>query len=169
MPDLLVKLYALPDCEAARRDLEVQHGIVVRRALPPERRSVVRWVERLFGDQWASEVEVAFGRTPPACVIAVRDQEILGFAVYDVTFRGFLGPIGTDPRVRGQGVGRVVLLCALRELWHLGFAYAIVGAAGPVDFFRRVAGAEVIPDSEPGPYRGILRPGSGGMAPPEPD
>ncbi len=158
MPDLLVKLYELPDVEEARRRLEARHGVVVRRALPPERREVVRWVARVFGDQWASEVEVAFGRTPPACVIAVRDQEILGFSVYDTTFRGFLGPIGTAPEARGMGIGRVVLLVALRELWHLGYAYAIVGAAGPVEFFQRVAGAQEIPESTPGPYRGILRP-----------
>ncbi len=158
MPDLLVKLYELEPCEPARRALREQTGIEVRRALPPERRRVVAWVERVFGDQWASEVEVAFGRTPPACVIAVRENEILGFSVYDTTFRGFLGPIGTAPEVRGQGVGRVVLLCALWELWHLGYAYAIVGAAGPVAFFERVAGATVIPGSVPGPYRGLLRP-----------
>ncbi len=165
MPDLLVKLYTLPSCEEPRQRLAARWGIEVRRAIPPERREVVRWVEQVFGDQWASEVEVAFGRTPPACVIAVKDQEIVGFSVYDTTFRGFLGPIGVDPRVRGQGVGRVLLLCALWELWHLGFAYAVIGAAGPVEFFHRVAGAEIIPGSAPGPYRGILRRRSRGDPP----
>ena len=40
-------------------------------------------------------------------------------------------------------------LHALREL---GYAYAIIGSAGPVDFYLRTLPAMLIPDSHPGIY-----------------
>ena len=32
----------------------------------------------------------------------------------------------------------------------MGYAYGIIFAAGPVDFYAKTVGATVIPDSEPG-------------------
>ena len=47
MPDMLVKLYTLDD-PRERINALGQEGIVIRRALPPERHHVVAWVrERL--------------------------------------------------------------------------------------------------------------------------
>jgi hypothetical protein len=37
-----------------------------------------------------------------------------------------------------------------------GYAYAIIGWAGPVAFFQKTVGATVIADSEPGSFRGML-------------
>jgi hypothetical protein len=39
----------------------------------------------------------------------------------------------------------------------MGYGYAVVGAAGAPEFFRRVAAATVIEDSTPGLYGGMLR------------
>jgi hypothetical protein len=38
-----------------------------------------------------------------------------------------------------------------------GYAYAIIGAAGPIAFYEQLVGATRIPGSRPGPYRGLLR------------
>ncbi len=40
----------------------------------------------------------------------------------------------------------------------VGYAYAVAGAVGAPEFFRRVAGATEIEGSTPGVYRDMLRP-----------
>jgi hypothetical protein len=37
-----------------------------------------------------------------------------------------------------------------------GYAYAVIGWAGPQEFYARLVGATVIEGSEPGIYRGPL-------------
>lgn len=156
MPDLLVKLYALPDLAPA---LAQQHAanIDIRRALAPEKHVVVDWVGRTFGNGWASECEVAFTRQPISCYIAVADQQPIGFACYDTTCKDFFGPTGVDPAWRGRNTGRALLLACLHDMAAQGYAYAIIGAAGPVEFYAKAVGAMVIDDSTPGIYRGLLR------------
>jgi hypothetical protein len=39
----------------------------------------------------------------------------------------------------------------------MGYVYAIIAAAGPVDFNRKTVGAIAIPDSEPGIYTDLLK------------
>ena len=34
----------------------------------------------------------------------------------------------------------------------MGYAYAIIGSAGPEDYYAKVCGAIAIPDSKPGIY-----------------
>ena len=41
----------------------------------------------------------------------------------------------------------------------LGYGYAIIGDVGPSAFYERTVGATLIPDSEPGVYAGLLKPG----------
>jgi len=38
-----------------------------------------------------------------------------------------------------------------------GYFYAVIGGVGPKEFYARTVGAVEIPDSTPGPYRGLLR------------
>jgi len=91
-----------------------------------------------------------------SCFIAVQDGKIIGFACYDVTAKGFFGPTGVTAEARGQGVGRALLLATLHGLAEMGYAYAIIGGAGPVDFYRKAVGAIEIEGSEPGIYRDWL-------------
>lgn len=152
MGDLLVKLYALPDPAPALERIR-EAGFSLRRPLAADRRAVVAWVENNFGDRWAGEVETAFGRTP-AAMHAAHDAEgrLVGFACHDVTFRGFFGPAGVAESARGHGVGSALLLVSLRALAQAGYAYAIIGGSGSDEFYRKVAGAVPVPDSDPGPY-----------------
>ncbi|HHW12752.1 MAG TPA: GNAT family N-acetyltransferase [Firmicutes bacterium] len=155
MPDLLVKLYELPALAPLQERL-LAAGIKLRHPLAFEKKAVVEWVNREFGAEWASECEVAFARQPISCFIAVQDGKIIGFACYDVTAKGFFGPTGVTAEARGQGVGRALLLAALHGLAEMGYAYAIIGGAGPVDFYRKAVGAIEIEGSEPGIYRDWL-------------
>jgi hypothetical protein len=40
---------------------------------------------------------------------------------------------------------------------HVGYGYAIIGGVGPVAFYQQAVGAQVIEDSTPGVYAGLLR------------
>lgn len=153
MPDMLVKLYELPDLVPA---LERAAGVTIRRGLAPEKHVVVDWVRQHFHEHWASECDVAFARQPVACFVAVENQTILGFACYDTTARGFFGPTGVSEETRGRGVGKALLLVCLHDMAAQGYGYAIIGGAGPVDFYANACNAVTIEGSWPGVYRGLL-------------
>jgi predicted N-acetyltransferase YhbS len=120
--------------------------------------SAVRgFVEENFSVSWADEVSIAFARQPITVFVATMDRELIGFAAYECTRRGFFGPMGVVERVHGKGVGKALLLAAMWSLREMGYVYAIVGAAGPVRFYQKTVGAIVIPDSEPGIYTDLLK------------
>ena len=155
MHDMLVKLYELPSLEAALAAASGQ-GVTVRRALAPEKPAVTAWVQAHFPVS-AAEVEIACTRLPIACFIALRGQQILGFACYDATARNFFGPEAVSEAERGRGLGRTLLLAALHAQRAQGYAYAIVGGVGPAEFYAKCVGATPIAGSSPGIYAGLLR------------
>lgn len=155
MPDMLVKLYELPPIEPVLERLKTA-GIIIRRPIPAEKHLICEWVRDQFGNGWYSECEVSFSRVPLACFIAQKENQLLGFACYDVVRRGFFGPTGVDETMRGQGAGLALLLACLHDMEAVGYGYGIIGAAGPVDFYKRI-GAVEIPDSWPGVYQNMLQ------------
>src|SRR5262249_30363455 len=128
MPDLLVKLYELKDHRAS-----LPAGVEVRRAFAAEKRSIATWVSKQFSGNWASECEVAFARQPVACFIATKGNDVLGFAVYDATARGFFGPTGVAEESRHKGIGSVLLNVTLKDMAAKGYAYAIIGSTKSIE------------------------------------
>lgn len=151
MPDLLVKLYELPDPSARLETLRRQ-GVRVRRVMAYEKAPVVSWVRERFGEGWAGECEVAFSRQPIACHIATREGRILGFSCHDATALGLFGPTGVEEAERGRGLGAALLLASLHAMAYRGYAYAVIGGAGSLGFYERVCGAAEIAGSTPGLY-----------------
>lgn len=156
MPDMLVKLYELPEKETLVRQL-ADAGITIRRGLPPEKHLVKAWVRDTFSAHWESEVDVAFSRQPVSCMIAVENERIVGFGCYEATNKNYFGPTGVDPSMRGKGVGKALLLACMHGLRDEGYAYAIIGGAGPTEFYSKTIGAIPIEGSVPGIYKGMLR------------
>ena len=152
---MLVRLYELPDTEDIYSSVE-QQGIVLRRARAYERHIVASWVAEHFSPKWESEVKVAFSRQPVTCYIATKDQQILGFACYETTARGFFGPTGVGEDARGTGIGKALLFKCLGGLKGLGHVYGIIGGVGPKEYYQKACGAVVIEGSDPGLYRDIL-------------
>ncbi|MDE1994722.1 MAG: GNAT family N-acetyltransferase [Rhizobiaceae bacterium] len=155
MPDLLVNLYSAKLSELAEKVSRT--AVQIRPVLPPEMRLVVEWVRVHFSENWASEVSVAITRQPAACLIALDAGELVGFACYDTTARGFFGPTGVHPDCRGKGIGLALFSASLQTMKTLGHAYAFVGDAGPVDFYANAVGAIEIPAENKGIYEGMLR------------
>ncbi len=147
MPDMLVKLYDLPSLEPVlkrQRDL----GLRIRRGMPPEKFLVLEWIREHFSEYWVSEADVGFSTHPTTTLLAHRGDQLLGFACYDTTHKGFFGPTGVDALERGKGIGTALLLATLHAMRDAGYMYGIIGGAGPVGYYEKV-GAAVIPDSEP--------------------
>ena len=157
MPDMLVKLYALPDASALYKSLE-EKGIRIIRPMTPNKHKVHEFIVKHFGDGWASEIDTAFTRFPISCFIAydTNSKEILGFAGYDCTCKAFFGPTGVDETKRGLGIGKALLLRCMEAMRDESYAYAIIGSAGPVDFYKKCIGAGVIEDSVPGIYTDLI-------------
>lgn len=156
MPDMLVRLYELPSLEAAI-EANSRRGVTIRRLLSPEKPQLIEWLREHF-PRWQAEVEAACTRMPIACFVALRSQDLVGFACYDATCRNFFGPTAVVEHERGQGIGRGLLLAALHAQRSQGYAYSIIGGVGPADFYRQAVGAMLIEGSTPGIYAGMLRP-----------
>ena len=155
MIDMLVNLYELPDTGEIYVGVEEQ-GITLRRVRAYERHIVAAWVAEHFSPKWESEVKVAMSRQPVSCYIATRDKEILGFACYETTARGFFGPTGVGEDARGTGVGKALLFKCLESLKELGHVYGVIGGVGPKEYYQKACGAVEIEGSDPGVYRDIL-------------
>lgn len=152
MPDMLVRLYDLPAIPKPKSE-----DTVIRRALAPEKHHILDWVGKHFSAYWVSECDVAINRQPVTCFIATQADKLVGFACYDVTKKGFFGPTGVDKTTRGQGLGKILLLQCLHDMWAQGYGYAIIGGVGPVEFYAKAVGATLIDNSTPGVYSGLLR------------
>jgi GNAT superfamily N-acetyltransferase len=157
MPDMLANLMRLPPLDAALEELRGA-GVVVRRAQPWELTAVREFVERHFGQAWADEIAPGFARQPVTVYVALREGRLAGFAAYECTRKDFFGPTGVVEQERGRGVGRALLLASLWGMRELGYAYAIIGGVGPAEFYERMVGARLIPDSSPGVYADPLNP-----------
>lgn len=156
MSDLLVRLYDLPPLAPAVDALDRQ-GIAVRRALATERPQVTAFARAHGSEGWAAECDAAFARMPLACFVATERDALVGFACYEATCRDFFGPELVHPGARGRGVGKALLLAALHAMRAEGYAYAIIGWASSVDFYRKAVGATVIEGSTPGIYAPPLK------------
>ena len=156
--DMLVKLYDLPLDFRFVQEL-AEKGIIIRKPIGPEKPHVVNWIteEAAFSAGWASEFEVTMGTHPFTSFIATQESDLIGFACYDATALGFVGPIGVREDRRRMGVGRALLLACLLEMKLKGYGYAAIGWAGPAEFYQKVCAAVPIPDSHPGIYGDMLR------------
>ena len=141
--DMLVNLYILPECE-------YPENVHICRVLPPEINRVIKWVGDIFGSGWQSECIPALSVVPATCYIAQREGEIIGFACYDATARGYFGPIGVLESERGNHIGKALLIKCLLGMREAGYGYAVIGWCDHArEFYRHTVGAIPIPGSDP--------------------
>jgi len=152
MPDMLVNLLKLPSLDRLNDE-----GVNIRRAQGFEITPVRDFIEKNFSVAWADEISAGFANKPVSVVIATRAGRVIGFAGYECTRKAFFGPTGVVESERGSGIGTALLIASLWGLRELGYVYAVIGGAGPTDFYKRAVGAIVIPDSEPGIYVDLLK------------
>ena len=155
MIDMLVKLYEINDDKDYLQEI-ADEEIIIKRAITSEKHIVLNWVNDTFSSGWESQCAVSFYRDPVSCFIAIKDNKIIGFACYNATYKGLFGPEGILENYRGKGIGKALLLSCLQAMKAEGFAYAIIGGAGPTEFYKKICGAEVIEGSNPGIFKNRL-------------
>lgn len=151
MPDMLVRLYDLPDPTTIYARAR-EAGVDVRRADPWDKERYDRFVRETFGELWAVEAGLAYRNSPITAYVAEEDGRVVGFAAYECTRRGFFGPTGVEEGSRGRGIGTALLFRCLESMIEMGYAYAIIGGVGPAAYYEKTCGASVIPGSEVGIY-----------------
>lgn len=157
--DMLVKLYELPDVHMPD-PVMLNAGVRIHRPMASDKSRIAAYIRENFSEVWANEFEKAMSNTPVSCFIAAKDStELVGFACYDATLRGFFGPIGVSEGCRGLHIGKELLLSCLHAMRSEGYGYAIIGWSNEKNavFYNKYAGAQEIPDSFPGVFRNALK------------
>jgi GNAT superfamily N-acetyltransferase len=126
VPDLLVNLLKLPPLESESPEF------IVRRAQPFELSALREFVSENFSVSWADEISMGFARQPVSVFVATAERELVGFAAYECTRRGFFGPMGVVDKAQHKGMGRALLLAALAGLRDLGTS--MQSSARPAQF-----------------------------------
>ena len=141
--DMIARLYGLEDAPETP-------GVQIKQAHPADKTAILAFIREQFTQSWADEAEHALLQNPPGCFLAVKEKQVVGFACWDATAKGFFGPIGVRPDQRGSRVGKALLLRTLRAMREAGYAYAVIGWVDSAEmFYRKTVDAEFIPGGTP--------------------
>jgi ribosomal protein S18 acetylase RimI-like enzyme len=153
--DMLIKLFDMT-IDWSFISQQAQRQVTIRKPIGPDQALILTWAESFLPQTWLGEIQRALNNTPCSCFIAQRESSLLGIACYDATALGFFGPLGVIESARGKGIGGSLTKACLLDMRMKGYGYAVVGMAGNVDFYRKIADAVEIPGSSPGIYRSTL-------------
>ena len=146
--DFLVNLYDMGKKDIG--DKLKDNGVSVVRVLSPDKEKVLSFMKEHYGDGWYSETANAFTNSPISAYAAVKDHEIVGVSCYDATAKGYFGPIGVKPGLKGAGIGQALLYATLDGMREAGYGYAIIGWMDhALSFYEACLKGSRIPDSEP--------------------
>lgn len=141
--DMIVSLYNLPD-------MKISSNTKIKRAFIGDKDTILSFVEKHFQKNWVHEVEHALMAEATKCFIATEDGNVIGFACYDSSAKGFFGPIGVAPERRGEHIGEALLIRTLNAMREYGYGYAIIGWVNDAEhFYRKTVGAEYIKGGNP--------------------
>ncbi|RPF53495.1 GNAT family N-acetyltransferase [Aquisalibacillus elongatus] len=105
------------------------------------------YISKHFGQGWLDTINSGLKQKLPNIYIFVKGDNILGFACFDTfeDLKGYFGPMGVAQHQRQKGIGSALLHHCLYEMKQIGYEYAIIGGAGPIEFYEKECGAKVIP------------------------
>ena len=124
----------------------LKNNLTFRKAKQSDATLIKKFVEKEFGKGWIESIENGFLQEDVPIFLALERQEIIGFACFDVVRRkkGLFGPMGTSLSNRMQGIGYTLLHYCLYEMKEIGYEYAVIGEAGPLEFYEKACNAVVI-------------------------
>ena len=122
--------------------------VQVRKVMHSDKTDLLSFLETNFSPEWAQTIRGGFTKENMTMYIALDDKgNIVGFAAFDVyqNKKGYFGPMGVCKSSRVSGVGYTLLHHCLNEMKEIGYEYAIIGGAGPIEFYEKACNAVVIP------------------------
>jgi len=134
---------AWPGLDAHIEELR-NDGIEVRRARKTDETPIHKFLE-LHWAGWRNEAQGALDNDPCTLYIALHDGGVIAFSGYQGNNKSlpWFGPMGTQPGLRGKGIGGLLLRLCLRDLARQGYDHAIIPWVGPVRFYARYANAQL--------------------------
>lgn len=119
----------------------------IRRATNSDLYNIKKLISDEFGERWLDHLDTLQKKDDLPIFIAENKGVIIGFACFDIVRnkKGLFGPMGTSNSKRLNSVGKELLLRSLTEMAYIGYEYAIIGQAGPIEFYERVCNAQLIP------------------------
>ncbi len=119
-----------------------REGYTIRRLRAEDREAFSAWLQEWWSPVWRYEALSSYENEPISTFVAARDGRICAFASYNVTmFENGFGPMGTEPELRGRGLGRVLFWRCMADMKALGHSTADICWVGPIAFYARVADA----------------------------
>lgn len=121
---------------------------LIRRVNLKDQYNLIQFVEMNFSKEWSQTIRDAFLFSEPSIYIAFDSNEnIIGFAAFDVyrNKKCYFGPMGVSKTNRIKGIGFALLHHCLKDMSEIGYEYAIIGGAGPIEFYEKTCNAVVIP------------------------
>lgn len=121
---------------------------IVRKVKNNDLNRLVKFVEYNFSYEWSQTIKDGFLLSEPSIYIATdTEEEIVGFAAFDVyqNKKCYFAPMGVSMSNRINGVGYSLLHHCLKDMKDIGYEYAIIGGAGPIEFYEKACNAVVIP------------------------
>jgi GNAT superfamily N-acetyltransferase len=119
----------------------------IRKVMNNDYEDLVQFVEQNFPG-WAQTIKDGLLLVDPPIYVAFgEDGHLIGFAAFDVYMKKkcYFGPMGVMPSQRTKGIGYQLLHYCLRDMKEIGYEYAIIGGAGPIEFYEKACNAVVIP------------------------
>jgi mycothiol synthase len=130
------------DTRTAEDRLEPE-GIEVRRADGHDDGSLQESLASTWQANWITEITEALRSSDAGLYVAKQNGRYVGFCCYGVNRVHEVGPIGTDPGMRGLGIGGVLLKRCLAEQRDRGIGAAELVWVGPLSYFARAVRATV--------------------------
>ncbi len=141
--DMRVDLLSVPlDTRAAEERLG-RAGIEVRRAGTGDDGPLQASLATTWVPDWIAAITAALRDDHAGLHIALRGQRYVGFCAYGVNRLHEVGPLGTDPGLRGLGIGATLIKRCLADQRDRGLLAADLGWAGPLSFFSHTLNAVI--------------------------
>jgi len=142
--NLICDLY--PEMFACEKDIEwlAHEDFIIRRAEDSDWDGIVKFLTANW-KSWIDEVQTSFQNNPKTLYICAHKGEVVGFSGYEGNNKkmGWFGPMGVLPVTRGKGIGAIVCLLCLRDLYLAGHRQAVIPWVGPVRFYDKVCHARI--------------------------
>ena len=118
--------------------------IFIRRASQADWQLVEKLITQHF-KAWLTEIKTTYQNDPISLHIAEYKGQIEAFSAYDSNNlnTGWFGPMGTNPVLRGKGIGGILLKRCLHDMKKQGHKVSIFPWVGPIPFYLHYANAKL--------------------------
>ncbi len=141
--DMIVSLAHLPG-------YTLDPSVHIKRAFITDLPAIEAFIRAHFSEGWVYEMTRSILQDSGKCYVAAENRQVIGFACFDGTAKGFFGPLGVHPDARHRNIGTALLIRTLEAMRDYGYGYAVIGWVGDAaPFYEKTVGAAFIPGGTP--------------------